>query len=449
MSYKRLLRIFSAACLLGLVTSALQFTPIAASGGSITLSPSSGTCGTTVTVTGTNWLPVQGVYDHVVLWETPYDHGIGQIPYKMSTITADASGHFEFSTPMPPASDTRICSSYVVTAILSGEASGPSQTFFATDSGGGEPPPTTTTESASMNINPASGPPGTPITITGSGFGPAGTTVTITPTWGIPTTVNTTNSSGYFATLLVVPTVGLTSPTCSITATAGSNIVTRYFTVTPTTIFNLSSYTGYTGDSVIVTGTGFTPGTAISFFLDSTQTALASLIPMTDGTLTGSITIPAATRGNHTILTSVSGVPTQQFAVNSKIIVSPVTGGAGDIVSIAGSGFDAGPPNIVTISLDDVSLTTSPATVNSDASGSFSCVFTIPSVTQGNHMLKATDNGGSATASLSIAPKMTLTPSSGFVGDKDGGIGNDGAGYGHSLLFTAGHLAGVVIHSVG
>src|SRR4030043_305108 len=34
----------------------------------------------------------------------------------------------------------------------------------------------------------------------------------------------------------------------------------------------------------------------------------------------------------------------------------------------------------------------------------------------------------------------------GFVGDKNGGIGHDGAGYGHSLLLTAGPLTGIMIH---
>lgn len=381
---------------------------MASGGASISLNPSSGRCGTTVHVIGHGWI----AYDYV--------HIYSNLEGQTNQANPDINGYFDIPISVP----TGITNPYIITAFSYTDLSSSTKTFTisgeppptTTPPPTTAPPPTTTTEPASMNISPGSGPPGTTIAITGIGFGPTNTAVTLTSTWGSSTSTVTTSSSGNFSALIVVPTV--TPQTYEITATSGSGSATRIFTVTPLSTFILSAYSGFVGDSVSIIGTGFSPGTDVSIFMDSSPAVLASLTPTASGTLNGTITIPASSRGNHAISTSVSGVPIQLFAVNSRIILNPVAGGVGDIVTVTGSGFNAGPVNNVTISWDSSDLTTSPATVNTDANGTFSCIFTVPSVTQGSHTVKAADSGGNATAAFSIVPKITLTPPNGVFGDK-------------------------------
>ena len=267
---------------------------------------------------------------------------------------------------------------------------------------------------ASMGISPSSGPPGTQITITGSGVGATGTAVSITASWGGGTSALTTDALGDFIAYLLVP-AGIPATIYTITATSVGGTATQYFTVTAG--FTLSATTGYVGDQVTVSGSGFNAGSTVSFYWDSSATAFASLTATVSGTLSGTITIPATFRGNHTITASVLNVPTQYFTVGSKIVINPVSGGVGDTITVTGTGFAAGPVNSVSITVDASIVATTPSAVNTNANGGFSCTFAMPSVIRGSHTVQATDGGGYATAVFSIGQKISLSPASGGTGD--------------------------------
>lgn len=260
-------------------------------------------------------------------------------------------------------------------------------------------------------------------------FGTAGSTVTVS---GVGFTTSTQAivyfdgvaqnaggvSGGAFSILLVIPasaTVG-TGHVISATVDGFSDTVanTIPFTVTITTAYTLSAASGYVGDAVTVTGSGFTPG-VVSFYWDGAGTSFASLTASSAGALSGTITIPAAIRGTHSI--STPGVTAKSFLVNSKIVLVPISGSVGDTVSVTGSGFAASSP--VTISVDGQTITaTSPLSIITTATGGFpSCSFSMPSAASGPRTVRATDSGGNAEATFTVGPKITLSPTSGVVGD--------------------------------
>ena len=84
-----------------------------------------------------------------------------------------------------------------------------------------------------ITLNPTSGPLGTPVDITGTGFSPNST---VTITFGgdtLPESPVTTNSSGGFSLTFVVPGESSSGPK-PVVATQGSNSASKTFTVTET-----------------------------------------------------------------------------------------------------------------------------------------------------------------------------------------------------------------------
>ena len=187
------------------------------------------------------------------------------------------------------------------------------------------------------------------------------------------------------------------------------------FTVTGS--FTLGSTSGYVGDTVTVTGSGFISSQVVSFYWDTSTTAFSTLTATTGGTLSGTIVIPAAIRGSHNISTSVSSMSAQTFTVNSKIGLNPSTGGVGDTVYVTGSGFAAS--SAITLSVDGSALATytSPVTITTGTTGGFTASFTMPSAIKGSHTIQASDGVGSANTAFIIASKISLIPASGGVGD--------------------------------
>jgi len=190
----------------------------------------------------------------------------------------------------------------------------------------------------------------------------------------------------------------------------------NYTTFAVTGAFTISSYTGFVGETPTVTGSGFPAGT-VSFYWDGAATSFASLTASGTGTISGTITIPAAARGDHTITTSPTLSPTSRtFTVKSQITLAPTSGGAGDAVSVTGSGFAAS--STVTISVDGVPVAaTSPPSINTNPTGGFTCSFVMPTAASGNRIIRAADSGGNAEATFVVGPKITLSPTSGSVGD--------------------------------
>src|SRR2546422_489444 len=172
-----------------------------------------------------------------------------------------------------------------------------------------------------------------------------------------------------------------------------------------------------TGYNVVLTqggttvGTGFSP---VTFTLTSgTQYSVSA---SSYGTFvfdhwldTGSTVNP------RTISITANTVITAVYRI-SAISLNPSSGPTGTSVTVTGSNFVAS--STVTIALDGTNLATTPATVTTTSTGSFSASVTIPSSTAAPHTISATDAASnSASAQFTVTtPAITLNPTSGPTG---------------------------------
>jgi len=185
-------------CEWGFSTSGTSLSP------TITLNPSTGPIGTTVTITGTGFAPsihVVITFDGILVVTNP------------ATVTTNSNGEFTASIAVP----VSVSGAHTVAANLA------SKTFTVTSS-----------TAPAITLNPTSGPVGSSVNITGTGFDP---TSTVTITFGGSTVTTTpfpltTNNNGEFSATFAVP--DSSSGPQTVIATQGSNSASKTFTVTET-----------------------------------------------------------------------------------------------------------------------------------------------------------------------------------------------------------------------
>ena len=368
----------------------------AGAAGNITLSPTSGPPGSTVTVNGSgfpaNTANIAVVFDSQFLAE----------------VNANSNGAFTVSVTIPTSATV---GSHTISANY-GSGDLPKATF------------TVTSPQTSISLSPTSGTAGTSVTISGSNFG-ASKTITIkfdnNPITTSPSTVTTT-STGTFSATITIPN----------TASAGSHIITATdnsspalsasatFTVGATTSgVTLSPTSGPTGTVVTVSGSNFAINTSITINFDNSP--LKTVVSSNTGSFSTTITIPNnAIQGSH-IVSATDGTKTESatFAVVvTAITISPTSGIAGSTVTVSGSGFTTGAS--VTIKFDSTTRATTPSNIVASASGSFSATITIPNTAStGNHIIEVSDTTGktaSATFNVLLSGKITLSPDTGNRG---------------------------------
>ncbi len=263
--------------------------------------------------------------------------------------------------------------------------------------------------SGTISISPTAGPVGTTIYVYGQTFTASKTYIVYFSGVGI---VSGSTGTGTFTAPLTVPTYprGLYPVTVTTDAPDISNTV--YFTVTPQ--ITLSPSSGYVGDQVTVSGTGFNASSSVTIYFDTT--AVHTVTATTSGTFSGvTFTVPDSYKGLHTVKGSdASGdSPGVIFTTLPKITVTPTSGGVDDTVTISGTGFAA--YSNITFYLDNISVS---AGTTTNANGSFTNnTFTIPSTSRGSHTIKARDASGYyATTIFTIAEKIIITPETGASG---------------------------------
>ena len=188
---------------------------------------------------------------------------------------------------------------------------------------------------------------------------------------------------------------------------------------TPALAQSVTSYpsSGPVGTMVTVAGTNFTAGNtySITFAYGTTFAHTVAYTTTVVGTTFAPIfPVPAVPRGYYTILTQTTprNYPTY-FTVTPQITLSPSSGYVGSTVTVSGTGFNAGS---VTIYFD----TTAVGTATASTSGTFTNVtFTVPDSCQGSHTIKGSDaTGVSPNVTFTTSQKITLSPTSGAVGDE-------------------------------
>ncbi len=398
-------------CLAGATTSTivLSSATLSVTGGSITLSPTTGPVGTTIQIVGASFTAsaaITATFDSV-----PVTVG--------GNTTVLATGSFVSTITVP--------STATVGARTVGVTAG-SQTASATF---------TVTASGSLDpISPSSGPVGTAIQIVGSNF-PASTaiqfkfgTTTVTPTSGDATT----RSGGILISTIAVPATA-TAGSHTITVTVGSQTATATFTVSASAALDpLVPASGAAGTVVNISGASFPASTTLVFTYDTTTTLTPTsgdTATRSSGVFLSTITIPASsTAGAHTItVTAGSGTASATFTTTTTPTTPPPTStpltvnASGDtigaIVAISGSGFT--PNGGVQIFYDGVEL--EDAAANADSSGLLVTSFEVPASEHGDHTITATDmNDPTITAETtftveSVAPDMPA-PQLPLMGEK-------------------------------
>ena len=251
-----------------------------------------------------------------------------------------------------------------------------------------------------LSLNPTSGPVGTTVTVSGSGY-LASHSIQITYDGSLVTATTSTNL-GSIPSGVSFSVPASVAGSNTVAATDGTN--TQQATFTVTSAFSLSPTSGAVGSSVTVTATGMLGSHSVTATFGGAAVTLSPSTTSSSGGLSATFTVPASASGAQMVtLTDGTNSPSPAtFTVTSAFSLSPTSGAVGSSVTVTGSGFAAS--SIITIQFDGVTQTTSPATVTTDTLGSFSGVtFTVPSSTVGSHTVSATDvSSNSASAAFVV-----------------------------------------------
>ncbi len=374
MQYKKVFRTLAFALILSLslLMIAIPATPaLAALMGSISLSSYNGPVGTSVTVNGLGFTP-----------DRAYTVTFGTIT--VATGYCDGTGAFitVFSVP------TKARGQYAVTATTSAGDACNSTNF---------------TIRSKVTLSASSGSVGDAVTVDGTGF-KASSSVTI---YFDDTSVGsaTTDADGSFSDATFTVPERLAGTYNVKGEDADDDSPTTIFTISANIIITPTS--GSVGDTVTVNGTSFAISSNITLYFDATN--VGSAITNATGSFSNiTFTIPSTSRGDHTIKAedASSNEATTTFTVAHKIAITPTTGAPGMTVTVNGSGFGASKP--ITIKYNAAVVTTTPATVNTDATGNFTTSFTVPDSVAGTYVVEVSDGTHSASANFAITINLVL-----------------------------------------
>ena len=279
-----------------------------------------------------------------------------------------------------------------------------------------------------IDVSPTSGPPGSSVTVTGSGFGGGETGITITFDNKPAAPGISANSLGNWSGTFTVP--ASSSGSHSISAygsfTLAGSLPGVAFMVNPNIAVN--STNGIPGSSVTVIGSGFAAGeTGITITFDGNQVA-SGISANSQGNWRGTFTVPASSLGSHTVraggsITQAVSLGGTNFGVTPGITLNPASGYVGGTVQISGSGFAANSP--LTFTYDDNEIPAEGATT--DATGSFVKSFVAPKSKAGNHTVSVTDgqrNSAKATFNMDSTPPPVPVPLSPGDGARLGILGD-------------------------
>jgi hypothetical protein len=272
-------------------------------------------------------------------------------------------------------------------------------------------------------VLPASGPTGTPLTISGTGF-LALTSYAVQ--WNATVTIcsGTTDDQGNFGCLHPIPASPVGPYT--LTATAGASSATAVVTVTSSLTLSVSS--GPVNAVVTATGTGFDADSNYALAWNLT-TSICSGTTQPNGEFTCLFTTPQAPAGVHT-LTATEGANTAsaEFVIVPSLLPSSTIGLVGSSETVTGTGFDASSP--YTLTWDSATVLCSSST---DANGSFGCTFIIPSSTAGAHRISVSEGSFSPSVTFTVTSSLSLNPTQGAAGIR---ITATGTGFGATSAYT-------------
>ena len=340
---------------------------------SMTISPASGSAGTTITINGTGFTASR-------LIRITYDGtDIATVP---SAITSNNAGTFtgKFTVPAGPARTVE---------ILASDGINQTAAYYKL--------------AAVVELTPTSGKVGTPVTIKGSGFN-ASRQITVVFSNDYVSQVST-DTVGNFITIFNVPAA--TGGQHPVTANDGVRSISTTFTVANNMV--VTPNTANVGVPITVTGSGFRGSRTVNIYFDNT--VVATTHSDANGSFSVVFNAVAGTGGTHTI-SSNDG----EYAASSNFIIQPsitlerTSGKMGEKVNITGAGFDPSRTMVVRLGTIQVKSTTT------DETGSFKAEFTVPQMDIGSYNLNASDGAYTASVPFAITTSFNISPTTGYVG---------------------------------
>ena len=361
--------------------------PAPSIGPHIALDPASGPAGTTFAITGSGFAA----------------NTSGNVTFagKSNPVTTTSDGAFSTTMTAP---SVRAGNYPVQANIPSGGSAGASADFTVTTSG----------STPSVVVSPPSGPPGTTITIAGSGFkATTSGNVTLAGT----STPATTTAAGTFSTTMTAPSVPPGNyPVQADIPSGGSVEASADFTVTTlgsTPSVVVSPPSGPPGTTITIAGSGFRATTSGNVALAGTSKPVATTAA---GTFSTTMTVPDVPAGDYPVEADIpSGHEIEASATftitGPSITLNPVSGSPGTTITITGSSFKAARNGTVAFAGRSTPVTTT-------AAGTFSTTLTAPNMPAGDYLVEA-DFGKDmrAYATFTVTgPSITLNPVSGPPG---------------------------------
>lgn len=282
-------------------------------------------------------------------------------------------------------------------------------------------------------VSPSSGPIGTTITASGTGFYAGETGIQVLFNGSAVKSAIIANATGTWSTTFAVPSIsrGSYSIGASGVSTTITDVPTRSFTVNARASLDPSS--GFAGKVVTIGGSGFAASSTITVtFEGATVTTTPSpLVATATGNVSGTFTVPSASPGSHVVaINDGTGPFNASFNVTSSVTSSVTSGTVGAQTSFGGQGFPPG--TAVTFMFDSAPMTTAPA-VTTDATGAFNAPLSIPDAARGTHTIKATAGTTTLSLNFEVSPSAAPATSSGTV---DSSVAVTGKGFGANQALT-------------
>lgn len=298
---------------------------------------------------------------------------------------------------------------------------------------------------ASISASLTTGPPGTTVTITGSGFSANETAISVAyDSLTVASGIQASPQGGWSATFTVPASA---SGPHNIIA-SGSNTSPVSLTFVVTAAITLSPTTGIPGTPVTVTGAGFgSSETGITITYDGAAAA-SGIRADPQGRWSTNFPVPSSASGPHRVVaTGSSASPGLTFLVTPSVTVSPTTGVPGTQVTVTGSGFGAGETD-VTVTYDGSAVVSG---LSSSVVGGWSATFSVPPSAAGPHTIRASSSLTSATADITftITARVSISRTSGAPGTSvtvtGGGFGANETGI--TITFDGSQVASNILAS--
>jgi len=378
MKYNKIFRILAIAIIIALLIIAIPATPALAQ--SITLTPTSGTPGTTVNVTGTGFTAYAGTYVYIYFSTT----------YGSPALVAAAGGltaSFQVPTTTP-------IGTYPIT-VQTAPTYNPANQIGA--------PASFTVTVPTITISPVTGGIGETVTVYGTGFAASSNATIYFDTEQVTTTITNTVGSFSGATFTTPESSGGTH-TIKV-QDSSANFDTASFTTTHAMTIDPTS--GVIGSAVTVNGNGFKANStiAITFNNITVITNPATVTTSSKGSFTASFNTPFVANGTYAVTVSDGTYSSSaNFTAQSSAKLDTTTGDVGTEIIMSGRGFT--PNATVNITYDGESITTTTALADS----TFSVSFSAPPSSHGNHTITASDGINSIATTFTMESTKPPTP---------------------------------------